>query len=196
VLLATHNSESTTTVASSDAVSRPQRQRVKPSVLEASSTSTVPRGLHCQYCDKSFTKNFDLQQHTRSHTGEKPFQCIVCGRAFAQKSNVKKHLQTHKVWLFNSVLTLCSRKWKIWGWSALLASARTSLMYLAFECWKQCYSRHFLEMTRRDYADTYCTALTTDLWHYLPAAFCDTITLFVTLKIIRTTTTTRIMIIW
>ena len=51
----------------------------------------------CQYCDKTFSKNFDLAQHVRSHTGEKPFQCIVCGRAFAQKSNVKKHMQTHKV---------------------------------------------------------------------------------------------------
>lgn len=46
---------------------------------------------------QEFSKNFDLQQHVRSHTGEKPFQCIVCGRAFAQKSNVKKHMQTHKV---------------------------------------------------------------------------------------------------
>ncbi|KAJ8302984.1 hypothetical protein KUTeg_019380 [Tegillarca granosa] len=54
--------------------------------------------LRCQYCDKSFSKNFDLQQHIRAHTGEKPFQCIVCGRAFAQKSNVKKHMATHKVW--------------------------------------------------------------------------------------------------
>uniref|UniRef100_A0A3P8SB71 Zinc finger protein 341 n=1 Tax=Amphiprion percula TaxID=161767 RepID=A0A3P8SB71_AMPPE len=52
--------------------------------------------LKCNFCDKIFSKNFDLQQHIRSHTGEKPFQCIVCGRAFAQKSNVKKHMQTHK----------------------------------------------------------------------------------------------------
>uniref|UniRef100_A0A674PMH0 Zinc finger protein 341 n=1 Tax=Takifugu rubripes TaxID=31033 RepID=A0A674PMH0_TAKRU len=57
----------------------------------------VPK-LKCNYCDKVFSKNFDLQQHIRSHTGEKPFQCIVCGRPFAQKSNVKKHMQTHKVW--------------------------------------------------------------------------------------------------
>ncbi|KAK3086146.1 hypothetical protein FSP39_014292 [Pinctada imbricata] len=63
--------------------------------------SLVPeekKKLNCQYCNKAFTKMFDLQQHIRAHTGEKPFQCVVCGRAFAQKSNVKKHMNTHKVW--------------------------------------------------------------------------------------------------
>ncbi|RWS30011.1 zinc finger protein 341-like protein, partial [Leptotrombidium deliense] len=66
-----------------------------------SPTETAPKKglkLKCNFCDRSFSKNFDLQQHTRCHTGEKPFQCVVCGRAFAQKSNVKKHMQTHKVW--------------------------------------------------------------------------------------------------
>lgn len=54
--------------------------------------------LKCYTCGKEFRKNFDFQQHTRSHTGERPFQCVVCGRAFAQKSNVMKHMATHKVW--------------------------------------------------------------------------------------------------
>lgn len=65
--------------------------------------------LVCQYCNKTFTKNFDLQQHIRAHTGEKPFQCIVCGRAFAQKSNVKKHMNTHKVWPAGTGKTLPSQ---------------------------------------------------------------------------------------
>lgn len=62
--------------------------------------------LVCQYCNKTFTKNFDLQQHIRAHTGEKPFQCIVCGRAFAQKSNVKKHMNTHKVRIISATTYL------------------------------------------------------------------------------------------
>jgi len=62
--------------------------------------SNNPKPKHkCKYCEKSFNKNFDLIQHVRSHTGEKPFQCVACGRAFAQKSNVKKHMASHKVWL-------------------------------------------------------------------------------------------------
>ncbi|XP_046676393.1 zinc finger protein 341-like isoform X2 [Homalodisca vitripennis] len=54
--------------------------------------------LKCLYCRKQFSKKFDLEQHIRCHTGERPFQCVVCGRSFTQKSNVKKHMATHKVW--------------------------------------------------------------------------------------------------
>lgn len=69
-----------------------------PSSLSDGVSSKKQPKLKCSFCDRAFNKNFDLQQHIRCHTGEKPFQCVVCGRAFAQKSNVKKHMQTHKVW--------------------------------------------------------------------------------------------------
>ena len=71
---------------------------------ETKSTKTSPvveekgKKLFCSYCQKGFNKNFDLAQHVRSHTGERPYQCVICGRGFAQKSNVKKHMTTHKVW--------------------------------------------------------------------------------------------------
>nr|XP_046253044.1 zinc finger protein 341 isoform X2 [Scatophagus argus] len=76
---------------------RPRSSKKSPDGTTEQLKGKGPK-LKCNYCDKIFSKNFDLQQHIRSHTGEKPFQCIVCGRAFAQKSNVKKHMQTHKVW--------------------------------------------------------------------------------------------------
>ena len=69
-----------------------------PGEEASESVSRKAPKLKCTFCDRAFNKNFDLQQHIRCHTGEKPFQCVVCGRAFAQKSNVKKHMQTHKVW--------------------------------------------------------------------------------------------------
>jgi uncharacterized Zn-finger protein len=77
----------------------------------APGTSAAGHVIKCKYCDKTFTKNFDMQQHVRSHTGEKPFQCIVCGRGFAQKSNVKKHLQTHKVRMSFCLLIVANLIW-------------------------------------------------------------------------------------
>ncbi|XP_021375901.1 zinc finger protein 341-like isoform X3 [Mizuhopecten yessoensis] len=80
------------TVVSADSLVKLKRSKNGNMVLDEK------KKLRCNYCDKTFAKNFDLNQHVRAHTGEKPFQCIVCGRAFAQKSNVKKHMATHKVW--------------------------------------------------------------------------------------------------
>ncbi|KAL5022786.1 hypothetical protein ScPMuIL_001941 [Solemya velum] len=86
-------------------ITKPRRVRLKNPDTGQQASGNKKR-LRCQYCEKTFSKNFDLQQHMRAHTGEKPFQCIVCGRAFSQKSNVKKHMATHKVWPSGTGCTL------------------------------------------------------------------------------------------
>lgn len=52
----------------------------------------------CRECGKSFKKSYDLQQHLRCHTGEKPYGCPLCDKRFTQKSNAKNHMVSHKVW--------------------------------------------------------------------------------------------------
>ncbi|VDM71201.1 unnamed protein product [Strongylus vulgaris] len=47
----------------------------------------------CQFCDKSFTNQGNMQVHQRVHTGEKPYSCSACGKSYAQKVGLKIHLE-------------------------------------------------------------------------------------------------------
>ena len=49
----------------------------------------------CKYgdCRKSFTKTWNLVDHFRIHTKEKPFECEVCKKKFSQKCNLKRHIK-------------------------------------------------------------------------------------------------------
>ena len=49
----------------------------------------------CSDCNKTFSRQCDLNSHAKIHTGEKPFQCIACGKAFIKKSNLMKHELIH-----------------------------------------------------------------------------------------------------
>ena len=56
------------------------------------------REYACPYCDKKTIMNSHMEEHIRTHTGEKPFPCPneYCSYAAAQKSSLKKHVEICK----------------------------------------------------------------------------------------------------
>ncbi|XP_050425850.1 zinc finger protein 845-like [Adelges cooleyi] len=55
----------------------------------------ISRPYKCDVCLKHFSKNFNLTQHKRMHTGEKPYKCNVCKSTFSQKVHLTRHERVH-----------------------------------------------------------------------------------------------------
>eukprot|EP00470_Lotharella_oceanica_P010778 CAMPEP_0170188556 /NCGR_PEP_ID=MMETSP0040_2-20121228/44666_1 /TAXON_ID=641309 /ORGANISM="Lotharella oceanica, Strain CCMP622" /LENGTH=182 /DNA_ID=CAMNT_0010435881 /DNA_START=302 /DNA_END=850 /DNA_ORIENTATION=+ len=45
----------------------------------------------CSYCNRLFKRKSNLNQHTRTHTKEKPYSCKCCQRKFTHSSNRNSH---------------------------------------------------------------------------------------------------------
>eukprot|EP00092_Neocalanus_flemingeri_P059777 GFUD01071558.1.p1 GENE.GFUD01071558.1~~GFUD01071558.1.p1 ORF type:complete len:402 (-),score=110.28 GFUD01071558.1:258-1409(-) len=48
----------------------------------------------CQFCNKQFKKLFNLKQHIRTHTNERPLKCDHCDKRFNDRSSMNKHIRT------------------------------------------------------------------------------------------------------
>jgi uncharacterized C2H2 Zn-finger protein len=46
----------------------------------------------CDLCDKVFRHKRSLQQHIRTHTGDKPYKCDLCDKGFNRNEYLQQHI--------------------------------------------------------------------------------------------------------
>ena len=56
---------------------------------------TGERPFKCAYCDRRFTQRASQIVHERLHTGSKPYSCLICERTFSQLGNCQSHIKNH-----------------------------------------------------------------------------------------------------
>ncbi|KAH0589146.1 hypothetical protein H2248_004912 [Termitomyces sp. 'cryptogamus'] len=76
----------------------PDKTRSNPFILvNGALVANTKKRYQCTYagCDKSYSKPSRLEEHQRSHTGQRPYVCETCNKAFLRETHLHAHSRKH-----------------------------------------------------------------------------------------------------